>query len=150
VTNEDECLGPGDQTQQLGTGTLDVNVNTEVKRQSFGRLLNGPCMAHCLSYAQRGLTLKVMYAVLFYTIHSKIKIISLGSLQRLLLQMVRKCVLAEVLTKAYRFLTMAAIFARTPHCHNHSTQHNTFRKHVFYYVECLYYNGEMFLCVITD
>jgi hypothetical protein len=91
-----------------------------------------------------------MYAVLFLVIHSKIKITSLGSLQRLLLQMVRKCVLAEVLTEPYRFFTMAATFSRTPHCHNHSTQHNTFRKHVFYYVECFYYNGEMFLCVINE
>ena len=43
LTVKGECLGPGDLKKQLG-----VNVKTEVKRQSLGRLLNEPCVAQWL------------------------------------------------------------------------------------------------------
>jgi len=72
VTNEDECLGPGDLTQQLGTGVLGLNVKTGVNSQSLGRL----CIVQWLPYKQLGFTLKILYSLPFCTIRTKTTVIS--------------------------------------------------------------------------
>jgi len=79
--------------------------------------------------------LKILYSVPFYTIRTETAVISISSLQRFLFQMVRDCILVEVLTEAHRFLTMVARercqqhLQELPHCHKHSTQPNTFNIH---------------------